>query len=76
MELKDVLKLGYEEYIEMPKGKVGFGVPETIYSNGWCVIIGKSFISPHPHRHYTFEEFVEKSSVDIKLCDRFVKKHL
>ena len=26
----------------------------------YVVITGRAFLPPHPHRHYTFEEFVDK----------------
>ena len=26
----------------------------------YVVITGRAFCAPHPHRHYTFEEFVDK----------------
>lgn len=30
----------------------------------YVVIIGRAFLPPHPHRHYTFEEFVDKLHED------------
>jgi hypothetical protein len=30
----------------------------------YVVITGRSFLDPHPHRHYTFEEFVDKLNED------------
>ena len=30
----------------------------------YVVITGRSFSAPHPHRHYTFEEFVDKLHED------------
>ena len=26
----------------------------------YVVITGRAFSAPHPHRHYTFEEFIDK----------------
>lgn len=38
---------------------------DTITKRSWIypkyvVITGRSFCRPHPHRHYTFEEFFDK----------------
>lgn len=30
----------------------------------YVVITGRAFSAPHPHRHYTFEEFVDKLEED------------
>lgn len=30
----------------------------------YVVRTGRSFASPHPHRHYTFEEFIDKLEED------------
>ena len=30
----------------------------------YVVITGSAFMAPHPHRHYTFEEFVDKLNGD------------
>ena len=34
-----------------------------LYSK-YVVITGRAFSAPHPHRHYTFEEFVDKLNED------------
>jgi len=28
-----------------------------LYKKGWCILTGLSFCAPHPHRHFTEEEF-------------------
>ena len=30
----------------------------------YVVITGRAIVAPHPHRHYTFEEFVDKLEED------------
>lgn len=30
----------------------------------YVVITGRAFSAPHPHRHYTFDEFVDKLNED------------
>ena len=30
----------------------------------YVVITGRAFSAPHPHRHYSFEEFIDKLNED------------
>lgn len=39
-------------------------VENPFYDNEYVVITGRAFMAPHPHRHYTFEEFVDKLNED------------
>jgi len=64
------LKYGYEEYLKLPKAKRNKDT--DIYLNKWCVITGKSIIPPHPHRHFTFLEFVYFCGQDASLWNRFL----
>lgn len=59
----------YQKYLEIPKfGRNDFSTYKVnIYKYDWCVLTGLSIISPHPHRYYTFEEFVEKCKTDEQL---------
>ena len=56
----------YQRYLEMREW-----YPQTkghdIYNKGWCVWTGRSCISPHPHRHYTFNEFKEEYEKNSEL---------
>lgn len=69
-EFEEKLKLGYEEYLKLPKS--GFSETE-LYANGWYIMTGMSIIHPHPHRHYTFLEFVYWCGKDENLYNRFIK---
>lgn len=45
----------------------------------YVVLTGRAFISPHPHRHYTFEEFVDKFDKDfrdviLEPCQDYVRR--
>ena len=51
----------YELYCSIPKWNVTN--PSRIYPD-YVVITGRAFKCPHPHRHYTFEEFVNKLNED------------
>jgi hypothetical protein len=47
----------YELYCSIPK--------RTVYNQSriypdYVVITGRAFKAPHPHRHYSFEEFIDK----------------
>lgn len=41
----------------------GLGTWSRLYPK-YVVITGHAFMAPHPHRHYTFEEFVDKLNED------------
>lgn len=47
----------YEYYLSIPLWTVWN--PSWIYPN-YVVITGRAFSAPHPHRHYSFEEFIDK----------------
>lgn len=66
----------YVEYRELPKGEIAGRNrgQENIYNTGWCVHTGMACISPHPHRHYTHQEFYEQLGIDKTLADRFLPK--
>jgi hypothetical protein len=70
-KFEDKLKAGYESYLALPKEKRG--LHSEMYSNGWCILTGRAIVSPHPHRHYTFLEFVYWCGKDETLYNRFLK---
>lgn len=47
----------YEYYLSKP---IGFHNRE-LYNLGYVRLV---FCSPHPHRHYSFEEFIDKLESD------------
>ena len=51
----------YELYRSIPKWTVDN--PSRIYPK-YVVITGRSFSAPHPHRHYTFDQFIDKLYTD------------
>ncbi len=75
-KFEEKLQSGYEEYLKLPKFtrelKILNRVNDDIYSNHWCIITGRSIISPHPHRHYTFIEFVYWCGKNEKLYNKFI----
>lgn len=53
----------YDLYKSIPLGPKGLGLWSRLYPK-YVVITGRAFSAPHPHRHYTFEEFVDKLNED------------
>jgi hypothetical protein len=51
----------YELYCSIPKWTIWNR--SRIYPE-YVVLTGRAFSAPHPHRHYSFEEFVDKLNKD------------
>ena len=51
----------YELYCSIPKWTIWNR--SRIYPK-YVVLTGRAFRAPHPHRHYTFEEFVDRLNED------------
>ena len=51
----------YELYTSIPLREIG--KLSRIYPK-YVVITGRACCTPHPHRYYTFEEFVDKLNED------------
>ena len=50
----------------------------TMHKNTWIypkyvVITGRAFCHPHPHRHYSFEEFLDKLYSDSDFKKKLLK---
>jgi hypothetical protein len=72
-KFEEKLKLGYEEYLKLPKAECsGVNREAEIYSNKWCVSTGRSIIHPNPHRHYTLLEFAYWCGKNESLYNRFI----
>lgn len=56
------LRALYEKYLQHPVATIT--TPSAIYDRGYVVLTGMSFVPPHPHRHFTFEEFVDEFNKD------------
>ena len=53
------MKEKYQKYLLIPKfDRRTKDSVINIYSTGWSMLTGRAIIAPHPHRHFTFEEFV------------------
>jgi hypothetical protein len=53
----------YELYTSIPLRPEGLKLWSRLYPK-YIVKTGRAFSAPHPHRHYTFEEFVDKLNED------------
>ena len=53
----------YEYYLSIPKWSVF--TQSWIYPD-YVKLTGRAFKAPHPHRHFSFEEFVDKLNSDEK----------
>lgn len=60
----------YEYYLSIPLWS--FRNPSWIYPK-YVVITGRSFAPPHPHRHYSFEEFITKLEDDFEFKNKLLK---
>jgi thymidylate synthase len=63
----------YKAYLSYPLATIQDYRTNILYQNidkGWCIINGRSIVSPHPTRHLTKEEFINR----IKTDDEFAKK--
>jgi hypothetical protein len=51
----------YEYYLSIPLTRPG---KRTRIYPKYVVITGRAISAPHPHRHYSFEEFIDKLNED------------
>lgn len=63
----------YKAYTKYPLATMTDHHTNILYKNldkGWCMLSGRSMSSPHPTRHLTKDEFIDK----IKTDDEFTKR--
>ena len=63
----------YKNYTNYPLATIHDHHTNILYQNrdkGWCMLNGRSMVSPHPTRHLSQEDFINK----IKTDDEFAKK--
>jgi len=62
----------YKAYTKYPLATIQDHHTNILYQNeGWCRRTGRSIVSPHPTRHLTQEEFVDKIKKDDEFSKRF-----
>jgi hypothetical protein len=73
-EQQELLDEAYETYTNYPLATIQDHHTNILYQNlykGWCIRIGRSIVSPHPTRHLTKEEFINKCKTDQEFSERW-----
>ncbi len=74
IEKQELLDEVYETYTNYPLATIQDHHTNILYQNlykGWCIRIGRSIVSPHPTRHLTKEEFINKCKTDTEFSERW-----
>jgi hypothetical protein len=69
-EQQELLDEVYENYTKYPLATIHDHRTNILYQNrdkGWCVLNGRSMVSPHPTRHLTQQEFINKCKTEDAL---------
>lgn len=69
----------YENYLDYPLATIHDHRTNILYQNtakGWCILNGRSMVSPHPTRHLTKEEFITKCKTDVEFSEKWGLKKL
>jgi hypothetical protein len=64
----------YENYTKYPLATIHDHRTNILYQNrdkGWCVLNGRSMVSPHPTRHLTQQEFINKCKTNPEFSERW-----
>jgi len=73
-EQQELLDDAYENYTNYPLATIHDHHTNILYQNrdkGWCVLNGRSIVSPHPTRHLTQEEFINKCKTDSNFSKKW-----
>jgi hypothetical protein len=69
-----IIDEAYENYQNYPLATIHDHRTNLLYKNshkGWCMLNGRSMVSPHPTRHLTKEEFIDKCKTDLDFTKRW-----
>ena len=64
----------YENYTNYPLATIHDHRTNILYQNidkGWCMLNGRSMVSPHPTRYLTKEEFINKCKTDPEFSEKW-----
>ena len=67
-----IIDEAYENYTNYPLATLRDENINILYQNivkGWCMLIGFAFVPPHPTRHLTKEEFINKCKTDSEFSE-------
>jgi hypothetical protein len=73
-EQQELLDEAYKNYTKYPLATIRDHRTNILYQNrdkGWCVLNGRSMVSPHPTRHLTQQEFINKCKTDTEFSERW-----
>jgi len=71
---EQIIDEAYKNYQKYPLATRYDHRTNLLYKNshkGWCMLNGRSIISPHPTRHLTKEEFINKCKTDSEFSQEF-----
>ena len=72
MNKEQIIDEAYESYLNYPLATIHDHRTNILYKNmskGWCMLNGRSMASPHPTRHLTKEEFINKIKTDSEFSE-------
>lgn len=67
-----IIDEAYENYTSYPLATIHDHHTNILYQSrhkGWCMLNGRSMASPHPTRHLTKEEFINKCKTDPEFSE-------
>lgn len=70
--MNQIIDEAYENYTRYPLATIHDHRTNILYQNrhkGWCMLNGRSITSPHPTRHLTKEEFINKCKTDSEFSE-------
>ena len=69
-----IIDESYGNYLNYPLATIHDHRTNILYKNigkGWCMLNGRSMVSPHPTRHLTKEEFINKCKTDTEFSEKW-----
>ena len=69
-----IIDEAYESYTSYPLATIHDHHTNILYQNrykGWCMLNGRSMASPHPTRHLSQEEFINKCKTDSEFSEKW-----
>lgn len=74
MSKEQIIDEVYENYTNYPLATIHDHRTNILYQNidkGWCMLNGRSMVSPHPTRHLSKEEFINKCKTDQEFSEKW-----
>lgn len=73
-KMNQIIDEAYGNYTRYPLATIHDHHTNILYQNrrkGWCMLNGRSMASPHPTRHLTKEEFINKCKTDQEFSEKW-----